>query len=278
MALYITSLNSGSNGNCFYVGNSQEAVLIDAGLTCKETEWRMEQAGLNMHHVKALFISHEHADHIKGLETIALKYSLPVYCSSITHNQTILARSKANFNYFSDECLVTIGGLTVLPFKKYHDAKDAHSFMVSYNNTNVGIFTDIGRVCSNVIKYYLQCHAVFLEANYDEEMLANGSYPYFLKQRITGGLGHISNKEALEMVLQHKSKQLQHLLLAHLSKNNNCPNLVQQMFKTALPKMDVQVAGRNAATPVLTVRQNNVVVRTKFSQRNKHELQLCLFN
>ena len=109
-------------------------------------------------------------------------------------------------------------------------------------------------------------------------MLANGSYPYFLKQRITGGLGHISNREALEMVLKHKSKQLQHLLLAHLSKNNNCPNLVQQMFKTALPKMDVQVAGRNAATPVLTVRQNNVVVRTKFSQRNKHELQLCLFN
>ena len=176
MSLFITSLNSGSNGNCYYIGNSNEAVLVDVGISCRETEKRMKQLGLSMKTVKAIFISHEHGDHIKGVSVLANKYSLPVYITSITAKHGPILIKHLTKEFKANEP-VTIGELSVTPFTKKHDAADPHSFIITCNNVTAGVFTDIGIACTEVINYFKQCHAVFLESNYDEELLENGRYP-----------------------------------------------------------------------------------------------------
>ena len=257
MALFITSLNSGSNGNCYYVANDTEAVLVDAGISCRETEKRMRLLGLSMHKVKAIFISHEHTDHIKGVESIAEKYALPVYITNATAQRGRLHFKKQLINYFTGYEPVRIGGLSVTAFPKLHDAADPHSFIISGNGITVGIFTDIGACCSHVTTHFSQCHAAFLEANYDDTMLEQGRYPIFLKNRIRGGNGHLSNAQALEIFINHRPSFMTHLLLAHLSKDNNSPQLVHQLFSDNANGIEIMVASRYEQTPVFIIRANN---------------------
>jgi len=132
VSLYIASLNSGSNANYYYIGNGQEALLIDAGLSCRETERRMKQLRLAMGQVKALFVSHEHADHISGVPGIAKKYQLPVYITATTMRHANLPLDAAMVRSFKHGKAVSVGALSVLPFRKSHDAADPHSFMVSW--------------------------------------------------------------------------------------------------------------------------------------------------
>ncbi|HMR83321.1 MAG TPA: MBL fold metallo-hydrolase [Niabella sp.] len=152
--LYVTALNSGSNGNCYYIGNDEEAVLIDAGLSCRETEKRMYRLGLAMKKVKAIFISHEHGDHIKGLEVLSRKHQLPVYISPGTLHHAGLQLNPNLVRPLTAGTPVPIGTLVVNAFLKYHDAADPHSFTVEDNHTCIGIFTDIGKVCENVSTYF----------------------------------------------------------------------------------------------------------------------------
>jgi len=256
MALYITSLNSGSNGNCYYVGNEEEAVLIDAGISCRETETRMRRLGLSMQKVKAIFVSHEHSDHIRGIEVIAKKYNIPVYITSLTLRHGGIVLHESLVRQLNNLQPVTVGAITVTAFKKLHDAAEPHSFMVSANGINVGVFTDIGAVCSNVIHHFRQCHAAFLEANYDEEMLENGRYPYHLKRRIRGGNGHLSNAQALSLFVDHKPDNMSHLLLAHLSKDNNDPELVYNLFNTHARGTNIIVASRFKETGVYYIGED----------------------
>ncbi|QMW05245.1 MBL fold metallo-hydrolase [Spirosoma foliorum] len=253
MSLFITSLNSGSNGNCYYVGNEQEAVLIDAGISCKETERRMLRLGLSMDKVKAIFVSHEHSDHIRGIPQLAKKYQLPVFITPGT-----LQNSGFSIQTFPLRALrgyepVWIGDLCITAFPKLHDASDPHSFLVSYKETNVGVFTDIGAPCEHLIHHFQKCHAAFLEANYDDDLLANGRYPYFLKQRIRGGKGHLSNQQALDLFRAHKPDYMSHVLLAHLSKDNNCPQVASDLFTPHMGNTKLIVASRFQETPVFTI-------------------------
>ena len=252
MSLFITSLNSGSNGNCYYAGTATDAVLIDAGISCRETEKRMKKLGLSMKTVKAIFVSHEHGDHIKGVSTLANKYSLPVYITPDTakHGPRLIRHLSKTFN--ADEP-INIGELTITPFSKQHDAIDPHSFIVSHNKITVGVFTDIGIVCEQVIRYFKQCHAAFLETNYDETMLENGKYPLHLKNRIRGGHGHLSNRQALELFMAHRSPFLSHLFLSHLSKENNSPELAEQLFAKYAGDTNIIVTSRYQATDVFTI-------------------------
>lgn len=253
MSLFITSLNSGSNGNCYYVANSNEAVLVDVGISCRETEKRMQRLGLSMEKVRAIFISHEHSDHIRGLEVISKKYQLPVYITKKTLKNSSLKISQNLIKSFSDHKPVNIGKLSVTPFAKRHDASDPYSFIVSGNGLKIGVLTDIGSSCENVIAYFKQCNAAFLEANYDVEMLETGRYPYFLKKRISADFGHLSNHQALELFLKHRSKRLDLLLLSHLSKDNNDPKLVQRLFNKHAGKTKIVVASRYEETAVYKI-------------------------
>ena len=244
MSLFISSLNSGSNGNCYYVGNDKEGVLVDVGISCKEVEKRMERLNLSLNKVKALFISHEHGDHIKGLQVLSKKYSLPIYITTRTLNNSHLILEESLINIFKAYEPVLVGDLMVTAFPKRHDASDPYSFVVEGNGVKIGVLTDIGSVCDHVIENFKQCNAAFLEANYDEMLLENGHYPYHLKDRIRGNNGHLSNKQALELFVNHKHENMSHVILSHLSKDNNCPILVKDLFTKHANNTKVIVASR----------------------------------
>jgi phosphoribosyl 1,2-cyclic phosphodiesterase len=275
MSLFICSLNSGSNGNCYYVGNQSEAVLVDVGISCREVEKRMKKVGLSMDLVKAIFVSHEHGDHIRGVSTLANKYSLPVYITAATAKNGPILINHLSKRFVADEP-VAIGGLIITPFAKQHDAIDPHSFIISYKGITVGVITDIGIACQQVSHYFKQCHAVFLEANYDEDLLENGRYPQHLKNRIRGGQGHISNRQALELFINHRPPFMSHLLLSHLSKENNSPEIAEALFAPYSSNMSIIVASRYEATEVFAINALPVKEMKNISLVGK-PVQLGLF-
>jgi phosphoribosyl 1,2-cyclic phosphodiesterase len=250
MPLYIASLNSGSNGNCYYIGNHRDAVLVDAGISCRDTALRLSRLGLNMNRVKAVFISHEHTDHTRGVEVLARRYGLPVYITEATYRNSRLNLEDDRVMPFRAYDAITVGGLSVTAFPKRHDATDPHSFIVSGEGATVGILTDIGSICEDVIRNFRQCHAAFLEANYDEEMLEKGRYPQFLKNRIRSDHGHLSNDQALQLFREHKPSFMTHLLLSHLSQDNNDPELVRGLFAMHAGETHVSIASRHGESEV----------------------------
>ncbi|HRO42281.1 MAG TPA: MBL fold metallo-hydrolase [Flavipsychrobacter sp.] len=258
MSLFTAALASGSNGNCYYIANDNEAVLIDAGISCKEIEMRMRALSLSMQKLKAIFISHEHIDHIKGVEVFSRKHQLPVY---ITPKTLTNSRFKLDANLsvpFVPYQSVEVGALSITAFPKYHDAIDPHSFIVQGNNVNIGVFTDIGECCNHVTTQFAKCHAAFLETNYDEQMLENGRYPYHLKKRISGMHGHLSNTQALELFVTHRTPALQYLFLSHLSKDNNCPTLAHELFSMHSSETEIVVASRYEPTKVYKISGQGV--------------------
>ena len=277
MSLCITSLNSGSNGNCYYIGNDEDAVLIDAGLSCKETERRMSRLGLQMKKVKAIFVSHEHIDHVRGLAGLADKYGMPVYVTDATRKGCYHLRPECAF-LFEAHIPVNIGTLSITGFPKFHDAADPHSFNITCNGITVGVFTDIGATCRHLISYFKKCNVAFLEANYDEEMLSNGAYPPFLKNRISGGVGHLSNSQSLELFTKYKPAFMSHLYLAHLSKDNNCPKLVKELFEKNAGATNVVVASRDEEMPVLNVSgTNKMIMQNRKKMLLNNPAQMSLF-
>lgn len=278
MSLYIASLNSGSNANCYYVGNNTEAVLIDAGLSCRETERRMNQLGLSMEKVRAIFVSHEHSDHISGVPGLSKKFRLPVYITPTTLQHSHIPLEPALVFSFVHNKAVRVGSLSILPFRKHHDGTDPHSFTVSYNGVHIGVITDIGFACKQVIKQFSRCQAVFLESNYCDNMLQNGNYPYHLKKRISSDEGHLSNTQALELFLHYRSAELRLLILSHLSKNNNKPELVKDIFTPHAGSTEIIVASRYEASPVYFVEGNGLATIPKARSRKvMDERQLSLF-
>lgn len=252
--LYLAALNSGSNANCYYVGNDREAVLIDAGLSCRETARRMKQLGLEMDRVKALFISHEHNDHIKGLPGLVRKYGWPVYITPPTLRQAGLRIPPERTVAFEHGTPVPVGDLRITPFRKYHDAADPHSFIVSGHGLHVGVMTDIGHACPEVRMQFGKCHAAFLESNYCDTLLANGPYPFPLQERIRSDRGHLSNDQALDLFRQHRSAELRLLILSHLSQHNNHPLVVEELFTPHAGTVRIAVASRYHPSDVFVVR------------------------
>ncbi|MFI5150807.1 MAG: MBL fold metallo-hydrolase [Bacteroidia bacterium] len=274
MSLQIASLNSGSNGNCYYISSGTDAVLIDAGLSCRETEKRMKRLGLEMDRVSALFITHEHSDHIRGVEGISRKHNLPVYITESTYKHSRLGIHKDLLRNFKAGEEINAGTLSVIPFAKLHDAVDPHSFLVKGMGITIGVLTDIGYACEEVTRHFQQCDAAFLECNYDEDMLENGRYPVYLKNRIRSEKGHLSNKQAAELLV-HKSASLHTLLLSHLSKDNNAPELALELIRKYAGNTFVEVASRYAETPVYEIGKNGIT--PKPGKNKAGSAQMALF-
>lgn len=214
----------------------------------------MTRLGLSMKAVKAIFISHEHGDHIKGVNVLSKKYNLPVYFTENTFRFSRLSVQKSLVRIFRADEPMAVGGLGITAFAKHHDARDPHSFIIEGNDTTIGVFTDIGNVCDNLTRYFKLCHAAFLEANYDADMLEQGRYPIHLKQRIRGGKGHLSNDEALALFKQHRPAHMSHIFLAHLSKDNNNPELVAELFNRHANGTEVVIASRYNETGVYHIQ------------------------
>jgi phosphoribosyl 1,2-cyclic phosphodiesterase len=256
MNIYLASLNSGSNGNCYYVGNDRDAVLIDAGISCRETERRMSRLGLSITKVRAIFISHEHTDHTRGVAVLSRKHRIPVYITSLTKKNSGLPLEPMLEKTFSAGEPVSVAGFTVHPFQKPHDGVDPHSFTVSWKGINVGVFTDIGTPDEGLIHHMSHCHAAFLEANYDEKMLEEGRYPVYLKRRIRGDQGHLSNFQALEIFNGHRSPFMKLLVLSHLSANNNHPQIVRDLFAPHANGTRIEIASRYEESEVFCIPGN----------------------
>jgi phosphoribosyl 1,2-cyclic phosphodiesterase len=262
--MFVASLNSGSNGNCYYLGNGDDHILVDGGISCRETEKRLKRLGLTLKKIKAVFITHEHGDHVHGVSAISKKYKIPVYITKNTLQNGRIALSEDLCNPFHANVPVVIGNLSITAFPKLHDASDPHSFIVECCGVKVGVFTDIGIACENVTKYFKECHAAFLESNYDTDMLTRGSYPWHLKERIRGGKGHLSNDQAKTLVVEHKPTFMTHLFLSHLSQDNNSPKLVKSVFEKICGATEVIIAGRKKETKLYHVRAK--FARPRFSQ------------
>lgn len=251
---------------------------MDAGISCRETEKRMKRLDLPIEKIKAIFVSHEHGDHITGVPALSKKYQIPVYITSPTFSNSRIPVESHLIHSFEAHQPVQIGSLSITPFPKFHDAADPHSFIIQSKQISVGVFTDIGVPCQHLIRYFQQCQAAFLEANYDSEMLEKGNYPYHLKKRISGGEGHLSNHQALELFLSHRPPFMSHLLLAHLSKNNNHPKLVADLFAPHAGSTEIIVASRyqESAKFLITDQPHQTVPQIIREKKNK-PVQLNLF-
>ncbi|MFT4303164.1 MAG: MBL fold metallo-hydrolase [Candidatus Woesearchaeota archaeon] len=237
-----TAIASGSNGNCYFVASGNDSLLIDAGLSCKELLNRMSNLSISVKRLSGLFISHEHSDHIRGVEVISKKYDIPVYVTEGTFNAGNFRVNDRLLNFIKPNDKVKIGNIQVDSFRKNHDAAEPCSFLLTAEKYKIAVLTDIGEKCQNVINAISKANVAFLESNYDELMLAKSSYPYVLKQRIGGNMGHFSNYQASLLVLEHANPCLKHVFLSHLSANNNTPELAYQTFTSFIKeRKDLQV-------------------------------------
>ena len=248
--LEICAIASGSNGNCYYIGNENEAVLIDAGISGKQILSRLAERGLNATKIKALFITHEHGDHMRGARGVTKKMQIPVYLTAKTQNGAYKNMRPDSPKFFTPDDEIAIGNFTVFSFMKNHDASEPCSFRIQYKNKDVGVFTDIGEACDNVKTHLQKCDTLFLESNYDEKMLWEGSYPYFLKERVASEVGHLSNDQAFELLENHAGNNLQCVFLSHLSKENNTPEKAADRMKLLDKRIEVKLTSRYEAGEV----------------------------
>jgi len=247
----LCAIASGSNGNCYYIGNEREAVLVDAGISARRIIARMHQQQLDPEKVKALFISHEHADHASGARVLAKKLMIPVYITARTFVAMYPNHKPMAPRFFEPASSVGIGSFMVHPFLKNHDAAEPCSFRIEYNGIHIGVFTDIGSICDRVIRNLQLCHALFLETNYDERMLWEGNYPWPLKKRIASDHGHLSNDQAFELLNNHAGNQLKTVFVSHLSAENNNPETVKNRFSELESRFNIYLTSRHAAGEVV---------------------------
>jgi phosphoribosyl 1,2-cyclic phosphodiesterase len=251
--LEICAIASGSNGNCYYIGNEENAILIDAGISAKQIVLRMKERNLNPAKLKAVFVTHEHSDHMRGVRGVNKKLQVPIYLTAKTHNGAYKNLRPDYPKFFKPNEKIELGEFTIFSFLKNHDASEPCSFRVEYKGKNVGIFTDIGEACDNVTSNLKKCDLLFLESNYDEKMLWEGRYPHFLKQRVASEVGHLSNDQTFELLDKHASDNLKCVFLSHISRDNNSHEKVLERMESLNSKFEVKIASRFEATEVYSI-------------------------
>lgn len=249
----ICAVASGSNGNCYYIGNDTDAILVDAGISCRQILMRMRDKGLEPEKVKAVFISHEHSDHMRGARVLEKKLKLPVYLTARTYNAAYNNMKPAWPKYFTPGERIDVGAFSIYSFSKNHDASEPCSFRIEHQGKNIGVFTDIGEPCDNVKTHLGICDVVFLESNYDEDMLFNGTYPWHLKKRIASSTGHLSNLQAMTLLREDAGVNLRCVFLSHLSAENNTPDLAFEAFKSLASRFEIKLTSRYAAADVFVL-------------------------
>lgn len=250
----LCALASGSNGNCYYVGNEKDAVLVDAGVSAKQILLRIQEAGLNASKIRGIFISHEHSDHVRGVRVLAKKLGVQCWFSQGTFDALNLNDRPEGMCVIVPGKAISVCSLVVHPFLKNHDGAEPCSFRIEYDDWHVGVFTDIGEPCPHLISNLRKCHAVFIETNYDEKMLWNGIYPYPLKKRVASSVGHLSNDQAFELIRDHAGPELVHVFLSHLSGENNRPELAEARFQSLSDRFNVKLTSRHTFSELCRLR------------------------
>lgn len=252
----LSALASGSSGNCFYVEHEDNAILIDAGISSKQIVEKLANLKRTADRIKAIFITHEHSDHIRGADVFARAFRIPIYATKKTAKNCFLCSDDKLIHSIKNNGTVKIGGMLVEAFSKPHKCADPVSYNIM-NNKKISIMTDIGFASQNIIDNVSDSDFLCIESNHDLMMLEHGPYPYFLKKWIKSDEGHLSNNQASLCVLEHAPSKLRHIILSHLSKTNNTPDLALDSFNVLKERRDlkpkVTVSARDFQTPLFRV-------------------------
>lgn len=269
----LCSIASGSSGNCIYVGSDTTHLLVDVGISGKKTEAGLKELDLSMGDIDGIFITHEHADHIAGLGVLSRKYEIPIYATQGTIDAIKDSSSVGNipeglFHPVCAEEKVIVKDLICNPMKISHDAAEPVAYRIQHGKKRVGIITDLGNYNDYTVESLREMDALLLEANHDVNMLQVGPYPYYLKQRILGDRGHLSNERAGQLLCSLMSDRLQAVMLGHLSKDNNLPELAYETVRvevTLAQKRDEDEGRREKGTGKVTDIPLYVAPRSELS-------------
>lgn len=241
----VFTLSSGSSGNSTYIGDSVSGVLVDIGLSFSKTRSALESAGISLDCIEALLITHEHSDHIKGLEVFCKHTEIPVFASQKTAEKLLISCPSAekNIHIFEKETAYTLSRTQFSAFSVYHDAADAVGYRVTTADGRQVVYsTDVGHIDDAVFSHIENADLNIIEANYDEGMLmCNAAYPFLLRQRIMGECGHLSNSDCAKTVAELIRRGNRRFLLAHLSEQNNTPQIAFESVKLALTQMGLKM-------------------------------------
>ncbi len=247
MKIQFMSLGSGSSGNCYYLGTEQYSILIDAGIGIRSIKRILKEKNLPLEQVKAVFITHDHADHIKAVGHLGEKHGIPIYATPIVHEgirRSYCVTEKlsgAHIRYIEKEIPLLLEDFRITCFEVPHDGSDNVGYSITIDGKNFAFLTDIGHITPTAANYIAQADYLILEANYDETMLQMGPYPQHLKVRIASPNGHLSNREMAEFISKHFPEKLKYLFLCHLSKDNNHPELAYKTVEMALQQQNIAV-------------------------------------
>lgn len=231
----MTPLASGSSGNSFLVQGSDHSILVDAGLSAKQISERLDQVGLDPESLCAILVSHGHSDHVKGVGVLSRKYNLPVYMNKGTWKEICSYIGEVNrLELFETGRTFQLGSFRVHPFSVPHDSAEPVGFRISEGKSRLGIATDLGSITSLVTTLLQELQVVVLESNHDPQMLRDGPYPWELKQRVKGRLGHLSNADSGKILQRIASDELEAVILAHLSSTNNSVDLAMESAADSL--------------------------------------------
>lgn len=260
----LCSIASGSSGNCIYIGEKNTHILVDVGISAKRVEEGLAEISVSPEELSAVFITHEHTDHIQGLWAFEKKHNVPVYATEHTldvymrtKKQPELLAERLHFVTYDEE--LTIGDMIVRPFRISHDAVCPVSYTFCGGGEKIGMATDLGCFDEYTTQALRDCGILYLESNHDENMLLVGKYPYALKQRILGTRGHLSNEAAAQLAEKLLHEKLKYIVLGHLSRENNYPELayetmrqkVLSAWKYPLSQPEISVANREKPSAVL---------------------------
>lgn len=228
-----SSIGSGSRGNGTLIEHNGTSLLIDCGFSVKQANRRLARLKKAPEEISAIVVTHEHGDHIGGVAALARRYRIPVWA---THGSAMHFNGAAlpQLNIFSSHDAFEIGDIEVTPFPVPHDAREPCQFVFSDGHHRLGVLTDLGSTTPHIETTLSGCDALLLESNYDCDMLADSDYPVSLKARISGLRGHLSNRQAAALLRQLDLSRLQHFVAAHLSEQNNVPDLVRVVLAAAL--------------------------------------------
>lgn len=247
--MQVCSLGSGSRGNATLIYVADQRLLVDCGFGLKETISRLESVGCSPNQLDALLVTHEHADHAAGVESLAAKFDIPVYMTSGT-SDAWRSRGRVAARVIRAGQEFSIGEADILPVAVPHDAREPVQFIFRSGSIKFGLLTDLGSLTPHVVAAYSDCTALFIEANHDRKMLEDGPYPAALKSRVGGAWGHLSNLQAAELIKQiNENNSLKKLIVGHISQQNNALDKVADVLEPVSRDLD-QVVYATQDTPL----------------------------
>lgn len=246
MKIKFISLASGSSGNCYYLGTENYGILIDAGIGVRTIKKHLKSVDVSMDMIRAVFITHDHADHIKSVGQLGEKLHIPIYTTEQIHkgiNKSYCVTEKlySCVRHLEKEVPMQLEDFRIVSFEVPHDGTDNVGYCIEIGGKVFSFLTDLGEITPLAATYICKANYLILETNYDEEMLNMGSYPYHLKQRITGRTGHMSNNDTADFLAENYNPNIKYIWLCHLSKDNNHPELAYKTVELKLKNKGVQV-------------------------------------